>query len=195
MSRNIGGVAENRTWVPDLTARAAVKLAEFASLEKGGAAWESEPRIPAGEAGGDQWTTDGGPGIVARPIENTESAPAGGAAREPRLLSLDDGVYRPGFDDPFLIPTSGTEEDEEPRAGSNGPPDDFTSLREVFPGLKNAPTLAIPLAPIDGFLGVSASANAANLDATMLQYRYPPGIQRDYRPLRPHDALIANFRR
>jgi hypothetical protein len=32
--------------------------------------------------------------------------------------------------------------------------------------------LAIPLAPIDGFLGIGAMANAANLGATMLQYRY-----------------------
>jgi hypothetical protein len=45
------------------------------------------------------------------------------------------------------------------------------SLQDVFPGLKNEPGLAIPLAPIDGFLGISASADAANLAATEAEYR------------------------
>ena len=37
-------------------------------------------------------------------------------------------------------------------------------------GLGEAPSLAIPLAPIDGFLGVSALADEANLEATSGQY-------------------------
>ena len=69
------------------------------------------------------------------------------------------------------FPTGGAE-GEEPRAGSNGPPEDFTSLHEVFPGLRDAPGLAIPLAPIDSFLGLSALADDANLVAMMGQYRY-----------------------
>lgn len=81
------------------------------------------------------------------------------------------GRDRPGVADPLLIPAGGPEEDEAPRRGSNAPPDDF-SLQEVFPSPKDVPGLAIPLAPIDGFLGIGVSADAANLDGTMLQYRY-----------------------
>jgi hypothetical protein len=40
----------------------------------------------------------------------------------------------------------------------------------VFPGLKDTPGLAIPLAPVDGFFGVSALADEANLEATLAQY-------------------------
>ena len=42
---------------------------------------------------------------------------------------------------------------------------------ELVPGLKDAPALAIPLAPLDGFLGVGALADEANLEATLGQYR------------------------
>ena len=66
--------------------------------------------------------------------------------------------------------TGGAEDDESSRR-SNGPPDDFTRLEDVFPGLKDHPGLAAPLAPVDGFLGVSAVADAANLAATEAQYR------------------------
>jgi hypothetical protein len=41
----------------------------------------------------------------------------------------------------------------------------------VFPGLRDAPGPAIPLAPIDGFFGVSALADQADLEATLVQYR------------------------
>ncbi len=47
----------------------------------------------------------------------------------------------------------------------------FTRLEDVFPGLRDAPALAIPLAPIDGFFGVSAVSDEANLEATLGQYR------------------------
>ena len=40
----------------------------------------------------------------------------------------------------------------------------------MFPGLSDAPGLAIPLAPIDGFLGVSAAADEADLDGALGQY-------------------------
>jgi hypothetical protein len=130
-----------------------------------------EPRIPAGQPGGGEWTTTGGSGgttaIGVKPAAGSPApAPAHGA--EPPLL-LDDAVYRPGSDDPLVVLTGGAEE-EEPSRGSNGPPDDYTRLEDVFPGLRDAPGLAIPLAPIDGFLGVSALADEANLEATLAQY-------------------------
>lgn len=158
--------------LPDLTPAALTKLARMENLEKGDA-WRNQPRVPPGQTGGGEWTTDGGgaPTDGNRPVGDASSVwdtpPRGRLA-----LPLDDGVYRPGVDSPFLIPTGGPEPDEEPRFGSNGPPDDFTSLQEVFPGLKDAPALAIPLAPVDGFFGFSALADEANLAATMLQYRF-----------------------
>lgn len=153
---------------PDLTPGAMAKLADIADLEKG-AAWETESRIPAGQTGGGQWTADGGAAAThVRPIGNGSSE---GARREQRVLPLDDGVYRPGADKPLLIPTGGAEEEEEPRDGSNGPPPDFTSLLHVFPGLANHPGLAIPLEPIDGFLGISALAEMNDVENTKLLSR------------------------
>jgi hypothetical protein len=69
-----------------------------------------------------------------------------------------------------VILAAGPEEDAESRR-SNGPPDDLTSLEDVFPSLRDAPSLAVPLAPIEGFPGVSALADEANLEATLGQYR------------------------
>jgi hypothetical protein len=118
-----------------------------------------EPRIPAGEPGGGERTTTGGAGDASatgtESVASPAPAPAGHAES---LLSLDDGVYRPGSgDDPHVVLTGGAEEEEPPRR-SNGPPDDYTRLEDVFPSLRDAPGLTIPLAPIDGFLGVSALA-------------------------------------
>ena len=108
------------------------------------------------------------PPLGAEPAAHVSPyAPASG--QEP-ALPLDDGVYRPGTDDARVILTGGAEEEEASRR-SNGPPDDFTRLEDVFPGLRDAPGLAIPLAPIDGFFGVSALADEANLEATLAQYR------------------------
>jgi hypothetical protein len=45
--------------LPDLTPEAAHKLAAIADLEKTGAAWETEPRVPADNRGGGEWTADG----------------------------------------------------------------------------------------------------------------------------------------
>jgi hypothetical protein len=158
--------------LPDLTPSALAKLAEVAELEKGGTAWQDEPRVPAGQPDGGQWTTGegagGAPAVAAKPaapVSSHETTPA----QNPRL-PLDDGVYRPGVDDPHIVLTGGAEEEEASRR-SNGPPDDFTRLEDVFPGLRDAPALAIPLAPIDGFFGVSAGADEANLEATLGQYR------------------------
>ncbi len=157
---------------PDLSRPALEKLAEVAKLEKWGTAWQNQPRVPAGQSGGGQWTTTedaGGAPAVLAAIPAAGSAQEPGHGQDPRL-PLDDGVYRPGSDDAHVILTGGSEE-EEPSRRSNGPPDDYTRLEDVFPGLSDAPGLAIPLAPIDGFLGVSALADEANLEATMAQYR------------------------
>lgn len=137
------GVETVMLGLPDLTPSAMARLAKMADLEKGGTAWRHQPRIPAGQTGGGEWTADGGgaPTAANRPVGN--APPVWGTVPRERLgLPLDDGVYRPGVDHPFLIPTGGVEEDEEPRGGSNGPPDEVTSLQEVFPGLKDAPGLA-----------------------------------------------------
>ncbi len=87
-------------------------------------------------------------------------------------MPLHDGVYRPGVDHPVLTPVGGAAEEEPPSRLSNGPPpDDVTSLEQVFPGLKDAPATAAILAPIDGFLGIGALADKANLEATTAMYR------------------------
>jgi hypothetical protein len=157
--------------LPDLTSSALAKLAEVAELEKGRTAWQDEPRVPAGQPDGGQWTTAGGAGgaptIRAKPAAPV--SPHVSAAPPEPPLPLDDGVYRPPVDAPHVILTGGAEEEAESRR-SNGPPDDYTRLEDVFPGLREAPALAIPLAPIDGFLGVSALADEANLEATLGQY-------------------------
>ena len=157
--------------LPDLTRPALEKLAEVAKLEKWGTAWQNQPRVPAGQSDGGQWTTtgdaSGAPAVGAKPAA-AGSAQAPGHGQEPRR-PLDDGVYRPASDDAHVILTGGAEE-EEPSLGSNGPPDDYTRLEDVFPGLSDAPGLAIPLAPVDGFLGFSAGANEADLDGALGQY-------------------------
>ncbi len=157
--------------LPDPTPSALAKLAEVAELEKGGTAWENEPRVPAGQSDGGQWTTAGGatgaPALGAEPAAHVFPH-ASPSSRAPPL-PLDDGVYRPGIDAPHVILAAGGEEEAESRR-SNGPPDDFTRLEDVFPGLRDAPALAIPLAPIDGFLGVGAGADEADLDGALGQY-------------------------
>jgi hypothetical protein len=156
--------------LPDLTSSALAKLAEIAELEKGGTAWQNEPRVPAGQPDGGEWTTAGGAGGASTDRDKPAAVPPHvPAPRQGPPLSLDDGVYRPGVDDPRVNLVGGAEEEVESRR-SNGPPDDYTRLEDVFPGLRDAPGLAIPLAPVDGFLGVSALADEANLEATLGQY-------------------------
>ena len=48
------------TGFPDLASPAMAKLARFTELQKGGDDWEDQPRVPAGEHGGGQWTIGGG---------------------------------------------------------------------------------------------------------------------------------------
>jgi hypothetical protein len=126
--------------LPNLAPPALAKLTEVAELEKGGTAWQDEPRVPAGRSDGGQWTTEGGaggaPAVGAKPAAHV-SPHASASSRKP-ALPLDDGVYRPGIDAPHVILAAGEEEEAESRR-SNGPPDDFTRLEDVFPGLRDAP--------------------------------------------------------
>jgi hypothetical protein len=71
---------------PDLTPGAMAKLAEIADLEKRNMAWETEPRIPRGQAGGGQWTTDGGgaPTAAAKPAGSPSTEGARRERIEPR---------------------------------------------------------------------------------------------------------------
>jgi len=71
---------------PDLTAEATRKLAAIADLEKAGAAWQTEPRIPAENAGGGQWTTDGGgaSAIAAKPVVNVRPKAKATRAQKPK---------------------------------------------------------------------------------------------------------------
>ena len=159
--------------LPNLAPSALAKLVEVADLEKWGTAWQSQPRVPEGQSGGGQWTTVGGAGsasaVEAKPAAHvSHQAPA--ASQKP-ALSLDDGVYRPQTDTAHVTLAAGGEEDEAESRRSNGPPDDYTRLEDIFPGLKEIPGLGIPLAPIDAFLGIAAAADEANLEATMGQYR------------------------
>ena len=167
----LAGVETVLLGLPDPSPQALAKLAEVAELEKGGTAWQDEPRVPAGQPDGGQWTTGegagGAPTVPAKPAAAV--SPHVPAPRPEPSLPLDDGVYRPGIDDPRVVLTGGAEEEAESRR-SNGPPDDYTRLEDVFPGLSDAPGLAIPLAPIDGFLGVSAAADEADLDGALGQY-------------------------
>ena len=167
----LAGIETVLLGLPDPSPQALAKLAEVAELEKGGTAWQDEPRVPAGQPDGGQWTTaagaGGAPAVRAKPAAAV--SPHASAPRSEPPLPLDDGVYRPGSDDPHVILTGGAEEEAESRR-SNGPPDDYTRLEDVFPGLREAPALAVPLAPIDGFLGVSAAADEADLDGALGQY-------------------------
>jgi hypothetical protein len=165
------------TGFPDLGRAGFGRLAGVADLEKAGTAWQDEPRIPAGQSNGGQWTT-GGVGAASSPRINGEraldSTPDKDSTRA-QLPGLDDGVYHPGHDSPVLVPAGGPGDAEEgfrQGIGGNEPPYDFMELSELFPGLRDAPGLEIPLAPIDSFLGFSALANESNLQATSAVYGY-----------------------
>ena len=169
--------------VPDLNSTGVAKLAELADLEKRGASWEDQPRLPAGQTGGGQWTTDGGvsgsasaseppplspPSSVLAPVPST--SPPERANPEPKL---DFGLYHPGQDDPHFTLIGGPqeEEDEEPSYRSNGPPEEIATLQEMFPGLKEHPLATAVMAPLDHFIGFSAVADAMNLATTENIYR------------------------
>jgi hypothetical protein len=156
--------------LPDLTPQALARLAKVAEITKWGTSWQDQPRVPAGQPDGGQWTTgddESAPAPSAEPA--AEVSPSTPASDQNPSLSIDDDVSQLGTDDPRLILIGGAE-DEEASRRSNGPPDDYTRLEDVFPGLSDAPGVEIPLAPVDGFLGASALADEANLEATLAQY-------------------------
>ena len=158
---------------PDLSPAAMAKLARVADLEKAGTAWQDQPRVAAGQHGGGQWTSDGGDGSPAAGRSGSDgSSPAARMPSGGGRPLIDDGVHRPGQDGPLLTSTGGENADDGFRQGFGGnePPDDFMALQDVFPGLKDNPAVAVPLAPIDSFLGVSSLANEANLEATTAEY-------------------------
>ena len=51
---------------PEISPDGMAKLAGAVDLEKGGSSWMGQPRVSAGEAGGGQWTSDGGGSAGAR---------------------------------------------------------------------------------------------------------------------------------
>ena len=167
----LAGIETVLLGLPDPSPQALAKRAEVAELEKGGTGWQDEPRVPAGQPDGVQWTTREGAGgaPTARAKPAAAVSPPALAPRPEPPLPLDDGVYRPGVDNPHVILVGGAEEEAESRR-SNGPPDDYTRLEDVFPGLKEAPGLAIPLAPIDGFLGFSAAPDEADAEVVWGEY-------------------------
>jgi A nuclease family of the HNH/ENDO VII superfamily with conserved AHH len=75
------GVEAVMLGLPDLAPDAMAKLAKLADLEKdANAAWETEPRLPAGQTGGGQWTTGGGGAAMVTPATN---ACAGAVTADP----------------------------------------------------------------------------------------------------------------
>jgi hypothetical protein len=169
----LAGIEAVMLGVPDLTPDAVAKLDKLADIEKRGEAWRDQPRVPKLQPDGGQWTTDGA-GAPSLDVASTGDAGADAPQRAPRL---DDAVYRPGYrpgaDHPFLIAAGAPPEEteEDPFDGSNGPPDEFTYLQDLFPGLKDRPGLTLPLAITDSlFVGSAAYGNQVNLDLTLAQY-------------------------
>ena len=116
---------------------------------------------------GRRFGSAGIPAADAQPA--ARASPKAAASSHEPAFSLDDGVYRPETDASRVILTAGDEEESESRR-SNGPPEDFTILEQVFPGLRNAPAAAVPLTPVGHFLSFSALSDEANLEGTLGAY-------------------------
>jgi hypothetical protein len=160
---------------PDLSPPAMAKLALLIDLSKD-AAWENEPRVPAGQRTGGQWTTGGSGGA-------TQASASQGDGRPEAPHS--DGVYHPNTDRPALTPVAGAsdaEGDTREGTGAEPPAQEPTTLDQMFPGLKNNPAIAI-IAPIEHFLAVGAEADGANLDIATGQYRQ---LVREIRAIDPN---------
>ncbi len=188
----LAGIEAVSIRLPALAPAALVRLEGLAELRKGGAAWQDEPRIPAGGPGGGQWTTGGGGSIGAG--NGTASTPTGSSPRptQSRQSSppVDDGVYRPATDRPTRVLAGGVEEEGRQGIGGNEPPYDFTELSELFPGLRSNPGVAVPLAPLDSFLGISSVANQANLAASEGVYNRLYDEIRAIDPGYRHDMVV-----
>jgi hypothetical protein len=46
--------------LPEISPEDMAKLAAAEDLQKGGSSWQGQPRVPAGQTGGGEWTSDGG---------------------------------------------------------------------------------------------------------------------------------------
>jgi len=80
--------------LPDIGLASMAKLAEIADLEKGGDAWRNEPRVPAGQGGGGQWTADGAgsPMADAKPVGNEAASSTSDCANLYSFHPLDNGL-------------------------------------------------------------------------------------------------------
>ena len=83
------GVEAVKLGVSALLPEAMAKLAAFADLEKGGEAWQDQPRVPAGQTGGGQWTDGAGDGQFANPSPPAKppARPTPHKAPQPPLLA------------------------------------------------------------------------------------------------------------
>jgi hypothetical protein len=69
--------------LPKISPEGMAKLAQAEDLLKGGEAWRDEPRVPAGQTGGGDWTSDGGTGsleAVPEPVKFQGVSPSDRAA-------------------------------------------------------------------------------------------------------------------
>jgi hypothetical protein len=109
------GVEAVKLRLPELAPEAMAKLGEITDLQKDGSPWKDEPRVPAGQTGGGQWTTDGAAAATGgKPIRNnaSESVPS----RAPRLKGPQRGAVGTARETPcdvavspdttLLVPTS-----------------------------------------------------------------------------------------
>jgi hypothetical protein len=104
----LAGIEAVMLALPELDADAIAKLARLADLEKGGDSSGNEPRLPAGQPGGGEWTTGGGTGTVAhsppprpstvphrRSDRTTGDAPPGRLPQQNANASKPSGAGRP----------------------------------------------------------------------------------------------------
>jgi hypothetical protein len=68
--------------LPDLAPLGLVRLAKLAVFEKAGTAWQTEPRVPAGQPTGGQWTTSGSAIASAPSIHAELCGPAPGGSED-----------------------------------------------------------------------------------------------------------------
>jgi hypothetical protein len=105
---------------PELAPQAIAKLARVQDLEKAGTAWQDQPRVPAGQTGGGEWTTDGGgPATATHPT--TKPGRSARSSADGRSLPVEDAVYHPGEGRPQVVLTGGSDDaDEGFRQGIGG---------------------------------------------------------------------------
>jgi hypothetical protein len=92
----LAGIETVLLGLPDLTRSALAKLAEVAELEKGGTAWENQPRVPPGQSDGGQWRT--APPLSAPSLRRLSPLPPSPPVKNPcsrsTTASIDPGSAR-----------------------------------------------------------------------------------------------------